>query len=285
MTIYRGGNTTSGVSHRIIRMNDAVLGKKFHNSLGERKMSRTKDALIKPRKRKGRQEIVDKRPDTQCSPPSRFTGTVILSRGKKRRPDYHRFNLSYERLAYAYGTQEAQFILNVEEAWDRYLYDDDFGDLLKVVERRINFYARRNAAKFYGYGLTFDDFKQTYLIELWRLAKAHNGIIDEDDRYLYEKFHNALIRRGLDIVRKSAKIYNHEVPSAELLAEIHAQDNTESDALTRLIIRSLPSKERWILSALYDNPDASNREIARRAGLRCHKQVPQIIERIRRLLA
>lgn len=148
------------------------LGRNFKKSLGERKMSRTKDALIKPRKRKGRQEITAKRPITQCSPPSRFTGTVILSRGKERRPDYRRFNLSYERLVNAYGTQEARFILNVEETWDRYVYKGDFGNLLKVVERRINFYARPNAAKFYGYGLTFDDFKQTYLIELWRLAPS-----------------------------------------------------------------------------------------------------------------
>lgn len=248
-------------------------------------MSRTKDALIKPRKRKGRQEIANNRPVTQCSQPSRFTGTVILSRGKERRPDYHRFNLSYERLVNAYGTQEARFILNVEEAWDRYAYYEDFGNLLHFVERRINFYARRNAAKFYGYGLTFDDFKQTYLIELWRLAKSHNGVTDEYDRYLYEKFHNALIRRGLDIVRKAARIFNHEITSVGLFAEIPAQDNTESDVLTRLIIRSMPYKERRVLSALYDNPDASNREIARRAGLRCHKQVPQTVERIRRLLA
>lgn len=69
-------------------------------------MSRIKDALIKPRKRKVRQEIADKRPDTQCSPLSRFAGTVILSRGKERRPDYYRYNLSYERLVNAYGTQE-----------------------------------------------------------------------------------------------------------------------------------------------------------------------------------
>lgn len=187
-------------------------------------MSRTKDMLIKPRKRKGRQEIADKRPGTQDSPPSRFTGTVILSRGKKRRPDYHRFNLSYERLVNAYGTQEARFILNVEEAWDRYVYDDDFVKLLRIVEHRINFYARRNAAKFYGYGLTFDDFKQTYLIELWRLAKSHNGITDEYDRYLYEKFYNALIRRGLDIVRKAARIFNHEITSVGLFAEIPSLD-------------------------------------------------------------
>jgi len=248
-------------------------------------MSRTKDVLIKPRKRKVRQEIADKRPLTQCSPQSRFDGTIILSRGKERRADYHRFNLSYERLANAYGTRETRFILNVEEAWDKYVYDDDFGNLLKVVERRINFNARRNAAKFYGYGLTFNDFKQTYLIELWRLVKAHNGVIDEDDRYLYEKFHNALIRRGLDIVRKAARIYNHEVPSVGLFMHIPALNKTESNVLTRLIIRSLPSMERKVLSALYDNPDASNREIARLAGLRCHKQVPQIVERIRRLLA
>ncbi|WP_339323101.1 hypothetical protein [Paenibacillus sp. FSL W8-0194] len=61
-------------------------------------MSRTKDALIKPRKRRGRQGNAIKRPITQDSPPSRFTATVILSRGKERRPEYYRYNLSYERL-------------------------------------------------------------------------------------------------------------------------------------------------------------------------------------------
>ncbi|MEK3885829.1 hypothetical protein [Paenibacillus sp. PL2-23] len=85
--------------------------------------------LTKPQKRKGRQEIADKRPDTQYSPPSRITGTVILSRGKERRPDYHHYKLSYERLVNAYERQEARFNLNVEEAWDKYIYDDDFTNL------------------------------------------------------------------------------------------------------------------------------------------------------------
>lgn len=218
------------------------------------------------------------------------TMTQLIARNK---PD--QLPLSQKKLP---GLQQRKpnqvaHILRIEKLWENYAWnptDENLHRLLSSVKFTIYRKAEAWHNRWKNKRLCKDDFLSAYYETAWKLCESYSHY---QEFYFYETLCLAINRRGIDLTRKLLrKQTDFEVAAIPLLDEtadylpdkrINIENDVVINDLTGRILKdeSLTMKERQLLQVIYDNPDASNREIASIAGLNHHYSVTRSLRRIK----
>lgn len=198
---------------------------------------------------------------------------------------------------------KVNFILKIEQLVTEYyysLYDRGMNDIeikqndvIKSLEFTINRKAEAWGHKWSSKLLSKSDFKSVFYEAVLKLLDTYTWY---QTFYFYEELCLKLHNRGLDTVKKSrtkqGKFDVNVLPLKEETVEFIAdtrvnieEDVINSDLVNRILNdQSLTEQERTLLQTIYNNPDISNREIAKAVGLNHHEQVTRSLKRIKRKL-
>jgi hypothetical protein len=194
------------------------------------------------------------------------------------------------------------YVLQIEKLWERYAlalnaYEKEKAqhNLLKQLSFVLKGKAKAAGAQWNNSRLSAADFESIFFEEAWKLCDTYNHY---SDFYFYETFLLRLKRRGIDLVRQRTKTKQgaFELKVRRLKEEAanylpDKQIDVEGDTLNRLVVtqilndKTLTEQERRLLRAKYENPNATNTELAREAGLKHHYDVTRIFEKVRAKLA
>lgn len=186
------------------------------------------------------------------------------------------------------------YILSIEILWEAYAWnrtDENMQRLLNSFKFMLHRKAESWHNRWKNKRLHKDDFLSVFYEAAGELCDDY---IHYQEFYFYETLCLVVHRRGIDLTRKLLRKQTHfEVAALPLFDETadYLPDisvDIENDVVTNDLVGrilsdgSLTEKERWLLQVIYDNPDSSDREIARIAGLNHNYEVTRILRRIKK---
>ncbi|SCM99110.1 Uncharacterized protein BWINRASL_05343 [Bacillus mycoides] len=206
---------------------------------------------------------------------------------KTRKPDKVNFALKIERMIteYRYSLYDSNMNANDIEI--------KRNDLIKSLEFTINRRAEIWGHNWRNKRLSKSDFKSAFYEVTLKLLNTYTWY---QIFYFYEELRLKLHKKGLDIVRKlrtkqgkfDVNILPLKDEAAEFIADTQVDIETEiinNDLVERILNDSaLTEQEKQLLQMIYNNPDMSNRDIAKVVGLNHHEQVTRLLKRIKRKL-
>ncbi|MCH6264617.1 hypothetical protein [Neobacillus citreus] len=194
------------------------------------------------------------------------------------------------------------YVLQIEKLWERYALAFDTQEkekaqhkLLKQLSFKLKKKARAAGAHWNNSRISAADFESIFFEAAWKLCDKYNHY---GDFYFYETFLLALKRRGIDLVRSRTrtkqgtfelKVRRLREEAADYLPD--KQTDVEGRTLDSLLVtqilndETLTERERRLLRAKYENPDASKAELAQAVVLKHHYEVTRILDKVRTKLA
>lgn len=185
------------------------------------------------------------------------------------------------------------FILQIEKLLTDYRYSTYSMD--RIVEKQnklftaLDFTVKKKADTYYRYwkakGIDRDSFLSSFYDTTWKLSNSYEWY---GDFYFYETLLLAINRTALNVIkshtRTNKRQVNNNLYQLDNATNTAVIDDMEGDILVRVLIGQLlddplfTDKEKQLFIARYNNPNASQLELARILGYSHH-------EPIRRLLA
>ncbi|MGG0275712.1 hypothetical protein [Bacillus rhizoplanae] len=194
---------------------------------------------------------------------------------------------------------KVDYILQIEKLWERYAFERTEEALSKLVgSLKFTIEAKAGAFgnKWRNKRIDSADFESRFYIELWRMCE-NDKYTQYGRYYFYETFLLAIKRRTIDVIREFANDNQRafEGSTVSLKQEtqhfLASETDIENEVGNRQLVAqilddaSLTEQEREVLSAIYEDPDASYLKVAKAVGLTHHQQVKRILERISKKLA
>jgi len=186
------------------------------------------------------------------------------------------------------------YILSIEKLWETYAWDRTDENMQRLINS-FKFMMHRKAeawhSRWKNKRLRKDDFLSIFYETAWKMCDDY---CHYQDFYFYETLCLAIHRKGIDLTRKLATKQTYfEVAAVPLLEEtaeylpdksVKIEDDFETNDLNDRILNaeSLTEKEKQLLQVIYDNPDASYRQIAKLIGVKEHKTVIRSLRKIKR---
>jgi len=197
-----------------------------------------------------------------------------------------------EGLKLRQSPQKVTFILAIEKVWEVYALnrtEKNLNRLINAVEFSLQRKAESWGYKWENKRLSKDDFLSVFYETVWKLADSYTHY---QNFYFYETLCLAIDRAGIDLTRKlltkqvifevSTVSFFDEAPDYLPDKSIDIEKDLEMKELIHCILsaESLAKEERQLLQVIYDNPDASYRQIAELTGLKHHENVVRALRKI-----
>lgn len=188
---------------------------------------------------------------------------------------------------------QVDYILSVEKLWETYAWnrtDENVQRLINSFKFMLHRKAEAWESRWKNKRLR-DDFLSAFYEAAGELCDDY---IHYQEFYFYETLCLFIHRRGIDLTRKLLrKQTQFEVAAVPLFDEtadylpdisVDIENDVVTNDLVGRILKdgSLTEKEKWFLQVIYDNPDSSDRELARIAGLNHNYEVTRILSRIKK---
>ncbi|MTI84277.1 MAG: hypothetical protein FH756_10300 [Firmicutes bacterium] len=189
------------------------------------------------------------------------------------------------RIKSVYSPGKVNLILSIEKAYDVW-NDEETEDNMNKLLRRFEWCVRKWAKHYWinwsKWWFTKEDFESYFWEETQKVIEFYSC---NSKFYLYEQVDKKLYGRGYDFIRmnlgtKQGYFEREASRFPDGFEDKYPSDfNPEKQVTDKLLIDqmieepSLTAKERKLLAILYENPDASNSELAELMGFNHREQV------------
>jgi hypothetical protein len=183
----------------------------------------------------------------------------------------------------------------IELLWIEYdsrgRYDKEFGfnDLFHSLEELVRRQSEFAEMEYTEKRISRHDFESAFWEEAWKVAEKYDGT---GRQFLYEKIKQRVKKRSLDVVRNMMNTKQAKFEHAALHldeerfkftpSEMDVEKGVTDKLLLQDIFAILNDEERRLLMIIAENPDVSDREIARLMGYKYNNNVARTLEKIRK---
>lgn len=197
---------------------------------------------------------------------------------------------------------KVKYILEIENLWEKYAFENRSEYALKRLLERIEFVVKKKSKicerKWIRMNITAEEFESVFYESIWKLCDGDSeniGYTPYGVYYFYETLVLVLKRREIDLVRKyttkqelfeSSTVPLKKYADEFIADEVNVEDKIIDEQFVREMIWNplLKKEESDLLSIIYKNPDLSYEKIARMLGLKHHEKVRRILRKINKKL-
>lgn len=207
------------------------------------------------------------------------------------------------RLYRRYSPKKVAFIEHIESVYLKFeAREIDQNEFLAEIKPTIDFYAEMYVRKWSKWRVSRHDFESIFWEHAVRTIQKYRRT-ENDDFFLLEHLERTFKSRAIDLVRKVTQTkqgrFEHGIASLdsdEKYRYIASEVDVEKEVTDRMIVedmlsdKSLTTEEQTLLALMYEEPDASDRQLAELMSkdfpkIKYNVQISRMKDSIRRKLS